>query len=101
MSWVQGELTVGQASSLWTFGRATPMDGDKLAWYRYWDRHVAKYFRAQLAEIERISNNLGMEKDTFENLLNRMAALDSIPLDAREQLDAMLRENFVGMINDD
>ncbi|AVJ50529.1 hypothetical protein PBI_OATS_56 [Microbacterium phage Oats] len=101
MNEVWRELTAAQASSLWTFGRATPMDGDRLAWYRYWDRHVAKYFRAQLAEIERISNNLGMEKDTFENLLNRMAALDSIPLDAREQLDAMLRENFVGMINDD
>ncbi|AUX83143.1 hypothetical protein PBI_SUPERFRESH_57 [Microbacterium phage Superfresh] len=101
MNEVWRELTVAQASSLWTFGRATPMDGDRLAWYRYWDRHVAKYFRAQLAEIERISNNLGMEKDTFENLLNRMAALDSIPLEARELFDAMLRENFVGMINDD
>jgi len=42
-----------------------------------------------------------MEKDTFENLLNRMAALDSIPLEARELFDAMLRENFVGMINDE
>ncbi|QOI67045.1 hypothetical protein SEA_MAELINDA_57 [Microbacterium phage MaeLinda] len=101
MNEVWRELTVAQASSLWTFGRATPMDGDRLAWDRYWDRHVAKYFRAQLAEIERISNNLGMEKDTFENLLNRMAALDSIPLEARELFDAMLRENFVGMINDD
>ncbi|AUX82643.1 hypothetical protein PBI_MARTIN_58 [Microbacterium phage Martin] len=101
MNEVWRELTAAQASSLWTFGRATPMDGDRLAWYRYWDRHVAKYFRAQLAEIERISNNLGMEKDTFENLLNRMAALDSIPLEARELFDAMLRENFVGMINDD
>ncbi|AXH48567.1 hypothetical protein PAPAFRITTA_56 [Microbacterium phage Papafritta] len=100
MNEVWRELTAAQASSLWTFGRATPMDGDRLAWYRYWDRHVAKYFRAQLAEIERISNNLGMEKDTFENLLNRMAALDSIPLEARELFDAMLRENFVGMIND-
>ncbi|AUX83018.1 hypothetical protein PBI_KNOX_57 [Microbacterium phage Knox] len=101
MNEVWRELTAAQASSLWTFGRATPMDGDRLAWYRYWGRHVAKYFRAQLAEIERISNNLGMEKDTFENLLNRMAALDSIPLEARELFDAMLRENFVGMINDD
>ncbi|WIC89040.1 hypothetical protein SEA_ARANULALUTI_56 [Microbacterium phage AranulaLuti] len=101
MNEVWRELTAAQASSLWTFGRVTPMDGDRLAWYRYWDRHVAKYFRAQLAEIERISNNLGMEKDTFENLLNRMAALDSIPLEARELFDAMLRENFVGMINDD
>ncbi|QHB47287.1 hypothetical protein SEA_IOANNES_57 [Microbacterium phage Ioannes] len=101
MNEVWRELTAAQASSLWTFGRATPMDGDRLAWYRYWDRHVAKYFRSQLAEIERISNNLGMEKDTFENLLNRMAALDSIPLEARELFDAMLRENFVGMINDD
>lgn len=37
----------------------------------------------------------------FERLLNEMAALDSMPLDAREQFDAMLRENFVGMINEE
>jgi len=97
------ELTAAQASSLWTFGRATPMDGDRLAWYRYWDRHVAKYFRAQLAEIERISNNLLMNNtaDTFESLLARMAELTWMPLDARERFDDMLRSNFNGSINDE
>ena len=36
----------------------------------------------------------------FNTLLNQMAELDFMPLDAREQFDAMLRENFIGMIND-
>ncbi|QBZ72982.1 hypothetical protein SEA_PHRIENDS_56 [Microbacterium phage Phriends] len=102
MNEVWRELTAAQASSLWTFGRATPMDGDRLAWDRYWDRHAAKYFRAQLAEIERISNNLLMNNnDTFENLLARMAELAWIPLDAREQFEHMLQQNFTGSINDD
>ncbi|QGJ89415.1 hypothetical protein PBI_SMARTIES_10 [Microbacterium phage Smarties] len=39
--------------------------------------------------------------DTFESLLAKMSELTSIPLDAREQFDAMLRENFTGSINDD
>lgn len=38
--------------------------------------------------------------DTFESLLARMAELATMPLDAREQFDAMLRANFEGEIND-
>lgn len=38
---------------------------------------------------------------TFESLLAQMAELSSIPLDAREQFDAMLRSNFEGAINDE
>ncbi|WIC89615.1 hypothetical protein SEA_GARDENB_57 [Microbacterium phage GardenB] len=102
MSWVQGELTVGQASSLWTFGRATPMDGDRLAVDRYYDRLTRKYFEAQLAWISKVSNNQLMDNnDTFENLLARMAELAWIPLDAREKFEHMLQQNFTGSINDD
>ncbi|URC17914.1 hypothetical protein SEA_ENDOR_58 [Microbacterium phage Endor] len=94
MSWVQGELTVGQASSLWTFGRATPMDGDRLAM----DIQVRKWF----AKFEHVSNNQLMDNnDTFENLLARMAELAWIPLDAREKFEHMLQQNFTGSINDD
>lgn len=39
--------------------------------------------------------------DTFESLLARMADLTWIPLDAREQFDAMLREHFGGLINEE
>ena len=39
--------------------------------------------------------------DIFESLLERMSLLASIPLDARESFEAMLRENFEGAINDD
>jgi len=38
---------------------------------------------------------------TFESLLAQMAELASIPLDAREQFDSMLREHFEGAINDE
>lgn len=38
---------------------------------------------------------------TFESLLDAMSNLASIPLDAREQFDSMLREHFEGLINDD
>uniref|UniRef100_A0AAU7J7Y9 Tail assembly chaperone n=2 Tax=unclassified bacterial viruses TaxID=12333 RepID=A0AAU7J7Y9_9VIRU len=38
---------------------------------------------------------------TFESLLAQMSELSSIPLDARDQFDAMLRANFTGQINDD
>jgi len=38
---------------------------------------------------------------TFESLLAQMSELTWMPLDAREQFDAMLRENFTGMVNDD
>jgi len=38
---------------------------------------------------------------SFEKLLAQMSELRSIPLDAREQFDAMLRANFTGQINDD
>lgn len=38
---------------------------------------------------------------SFEKLLAQMSELTSIPLDAREQFDAMLRANFTGQINDD
>ena len=37
----------------------------------------------------------------FAALLQQMSELSYIPLDAREQFDAMLRENFTGSINDD
>jgi len=39
--------------------------------------------------------------ESFESLLQQMSELASIPLDAREQFDAMLRENFPSMVNDD
>lgn len=55
MNGVPGELTLAQASSLWTFGRATPVDGDKLALHWYYERTVGNYFREMLAEIERLS----------------------------------------------
>ncbi|AVR56142.1 hypothetical protein PBI_BEEBEE8_57 [Microbacterium phage BeeBee8] len=101
MNEVWGELSIGQASSLWTFGRATPMDGDKLAWTRYYDRMMRPYLEAGLALTSKVSNNLVMDNnDTFETLLAKMADLTWIPLDAREQFDAMLRENFSGSIND-
>jgi hypothetical protein len=38
--------------------------------------------------------------DTFESLLERMSNLTWMPLDAREQFDDMLRDNFNGSIND-
>ncbi|QDP44108.1 hypothetical protein SEA_JENOS_58 [Microbacterium phage Jenos] len=106
MSWVQRELTVAQASSLWTFGRATPMDGDRLAYDRYMARlndGFLKYIENWFADFWKVRNNLLMNNtaDTFETLLARMAELTSIPLDAREQFDAMLRANFEGEINDD
>ncbi|AUX83206.1 hypothetical protein PBI_BALSA_55 [Microbacterium phage Balsa] len=101
MSWVQGELSIGQASSLWTFGRATPMDGDKLAWTRYYDRMMRPYLEAGLALTSKVSNNLVMNNnDTFESLLLRMSELTWMPLDAREKFDEMLRVNFDGNIND-
>lgn len=37
----------------------------------------------------------------FDALLAQMAELIYMPLDARERFDAMLRENFEGMVNDD
>ena len=39
--------------------------------------------------------------DTFETLLAKMSELNSIPLDAREQFEEMLKQNFTGAINDD
>lgn len=39
--------------------------------------------------------------DTFASLLERMSNLASIPLDAREQFNDMLLQNFTGSINDD
>jgi len=36
----------------------------------------------------------------FTRLLQEMSELIYMPLDAREQFDAMLRENFNGSIND-
>lgn len=36
----------------------------------------------------------------FTALLAQMAELIYMPLDAREQFDAMLRENFSGQVND-
>lgn len=97
---------IGVAMSRWTFGMATPVDGDQMATRAYIDRintGFQKYLENWFAEFSKVSYNLGMENntDTFDNLLNRMAALDSIPLDAREKFEAMLRENFVGMINED
>ncbi|QGJ95244.1 hypothetical protein QDA11_gp24 [Microbacterium phage Jayden] len=38
--------------------------------------------------------------ETFESLLAQMSNLTWMPLDAREQFEAMLRENFEGMVND-
>ena len=37
----------------------------------------------------------------FDNLLQQMSELIYMPLDARERFDAMLRENFQGLINDE
>ncbi|QDP45012.1 hypothetical protein SEA_ALYXANDRACAM_57 [Microbacterium phage Alyxandracam] len=103
MNEVWRELTLAQASSLWTFGRATPVDGDKLALHWYYQRTVGNYFREMLAEIDQFSNNLLMNNtaDTFESLLARMAELTWMPLDARERFDDMLRSNFNGSINDE
>ncbi len=39
--------------------------------------------------------------ETFESLLAKMGTLTWMPLDAREQFEAMLRANFEGMVNDD
>lgn len=39
--------------------------------------------------------------ETFESLLAKMSELTWMPLDAREQFDAMLREHFEGAVNDD
>lgn len=39
--------------------------------------------------------------DTFETLLEKMSNLTHMPLDAREQFDEMLKQNFTGSINDD
>ena len=36
----------------------------------------------------------------FTALLEQMSELIYVPLDAREQFDAMLRENFTGQVND-
>lgn len=36
----------------------------------------------------------------FTALLKQMSELIYVPLDAREQFDAMLRENFAGQVND-
>ncbi|WP_263971439.1 hypothetical protein [Microbacterium algeriense] len=36
----------------------------------------------------------------FTALLKQMSELIYVPLDAREQFDAMLRENFTGQVND-
>lgn len=37
----------------------------------------------------------------FTRLLQEMSELIYMPLDAREQFDAMLRENFTGQVNDE
>lgn len=37
----------------------------------------------------------------FTALLQQMSELIYMPLDAREQFDAMLRENFEGLVNED
>lgn len=37
----------------------------------------------------------------FTRLLQDMSELIYMPLDAREQFDAMLRENFEGLLNDE
>lgn len=37
----------------------------------------------------------------FDNLLQQTSELIYMPLDARERFDAMLRENFQGLINDE
>ena len=39
--------------------------------------------------------------ETFESLLAKMSELTWMPLDAREQFDAMLRANFEGALNDE
>ena len=36
----------------------------------------------------------------FTALLKQMSELIYVPLDAREQFDAMLRENFSGQVNE-
>lgn len=37
----------------------------------------------------------------FDALLQQMSELIYMPLDAREQFDAMLRENFEGQVNEE
>lgn len=39
------------ASSLWTFGRETPVDGDSLAFTLLWDRKYRDYFRGLATEL--------------------------------------------------
>lgn len=39
-------------------------------------------------------------EETFEALLAKMAELAFMPLDAREQFENMLQQNFTGSIND-
>ncbi|QDF16020.1 hypothetical protein H3N89_gp55 [Microbacterium phage MonChoix] len=51
MNEVWRELTAQEASSLWTFGRATPMDGDRLAVYLYYERLYAGW----LAQFSKVS----------------------------------------------
>jgi hypothetical protein len=67
MSTVWGDMTVARAMSLWTFGRAFPVDGDRLRTEVYFDRLTSFYFQKMsesiVAQLSIFGYDEGMEKD--------------------------------------